>query len=58
MRPVFFSEVEHNEPAGPYAQPINELRAAGRVRPHATRDADRLTREDLETTPHEGEHGQ
>ena len=29
MRPMFFTEVEHNEPAGPYAQPINELRAAG-----------------------------
>jgi alkylhydroperoxidase family enzyme len=29
MRPMFFTEVEHNEPAGPYAQPIKELRAAG-----------------------------
>lgn len=29
MGPMFFTEVEHHEPAGPYAQPINELRAAG-----------------------------
>lgn len=29
MRPMFFAEVEHANPAGPYARPINELRAAG-----------------------------
>ena len=29
MRPMFLAAVEHHEPAGPYAQPIRELRAAG-----------------------------
>ena len=29
MRPIFLSEVERRDPAGPYAPVITELRAAG-----------------------------
>lgn len=29
MHPMFLHEVEHGEPKGAYAGPINEMRAAG-----------------------------